>query len=120
MASFGRVLRRRPRRTWNASRNANVPRRVGSDGVGYGVIVSDFLDRRDSILTPHVNIRRASHASSGAKRVDEFQPCGCSVLGGKDNGPPGFREKQSTYRVLRGVCQSIADGNNIEAVFRGA
>jgi len=96
-------------------RAMQMPEGVGSDGVGYGVTYPTFwIDR----FHPHSARQHTAFAASSRDAVDAFHRAALSA-GGKDNGLPGFREKQSTP-VYYAAFVLDPDGNNIEAVFRGA
>ena len=98
-------------------RAAQLPPNDGSDAVGYGVDYPVFwIDR----FHPHgVNQHTAFVAKSRAE-VDAFFAAGLGA-GGTDNGPPGLRDTARGYPS--GYYAAFVldpDGNNIEAVFRGA
>src|SRR4051812_2343927 len=95
-------------------RAMQMPEGVGSDGVGYGVEYPIFwIDK----FHPHSTRQHTAFTASSSDAVDAFYRAALNA-GGKDNGPPGFREKQSTP-VYYAAFVLDPDGNNIEAVFRG-
>ena len=96
-------------------RAAQMPEGVGSDGIGYGVTYPVFwIDR----FHPHSTRQHTAFAAPSPAAVDAFYRAALGA-GGKDNGPPGSREKQSTP-VYYAAFVLDPDGNNVEAVFRGA
>jgi catechol 2,3-dioxygenase-like lactoylglutathione lyase family enzyme len=95
-------------------RAMQLPQGVGTDGVGYGVEYPIFwIDR----FHPHSTHQHTAFAASSREAVDAFHRAALSA-GGKDNGPPGPRENQSTPTYYAAFVLD-PDGNNIEAVYRG-
>jgi catechol 2,3-dioxygenase-like lactoylglutathione lyase family enzyme len=95
-------------------RAMQMPEKTGTDGVGYGIDYPIFwIDR----FHPHSTRQHTAFVANSRAQVDAFYAAAMSA-GGKDNGPPGMREKQSTP-VYYAAFVLDPDGNNIEAVFRG-
>ena len=95
-------------------RVAQLPEGLGSDGVGYGTTFPVFwIDK----FHPHSTRQHTAFSASNPAAVDAFHRAALAA-GGQDNGPPGFREGQSTP-VYYAAFVLDPDGNNIEAVFRG-
>jgi catechol 2,3-dioxygenase-like lactoylglutathione lyase family enzyme len=95
-------------------RSIQMPENKGTDGIGYGIDYPIFwIDR----FHPHSTRQHTAFAAKSRAQVDAFHEAGIAA-GGKDNGPPGAREKQSTP-IYYAAFLLDPDGNNIEAVFRG-
>jgi catechol 2,3-dioxygenase-like lactoylglutathione lyase family enzyme len=95
-------------------RSMQMPENKGTDGIGYGIEYPIFwIDR----FHPHSTRQHTAFAASSRAQVDAFHAAGMAA-GGKDNGAPGAREKQSTP-IYYAAFLLDPDGNNIEAVFRG-
>jgi len=96
------------------SRMAEMPSKSGKDGIGYGREYPIFwIDR----FHPHSVKQHAAFVAKTHSEVDAFY---VAALGGRDNGPPGFRSTEAGYPP--GYYAAFVldpDGNNIEAVFRG-
>jgi catechol 2,3-dioxygenase-like lactoylglutathione lyase family enzyme len=94
-------------------RAMQMPNKTGTDGVGYGIDYPIFwIDR----FHPHSARQHTAVVANSRAQVDAFYAAAMSA-GGKDNGPPGMREEQSTP-VYYAAFVLDPDGNNIEAVFR--
>lgn len=88
----------------------------GADGVGYGVDYPVFwIDR----FHPHGVRQHTAFAAKSRAEVDAFHAAAIAA-GATDNGPPGLREAQGYPRGYYAAFVLDLDGNNIEAVFRGA
>ena len=95
-------------------RSMQMPENKGTDGIGYGIDYPIFwIDR----FHPHSTRQHTAFAATSRAQVDAFHAAGAAA-GGKDNGAPGAREKQSTENYYAAFLLD-PDGNNIEAVFRG-
>jgi catechol 2,3-dioxygenase-like lactoylglutathione lyase family enzyme len=94
-----------------------LPKDAGSDAVGYGVDYPVFwIDR----FHPHSVKQHTAFAAKSRSDVDAFYLSALKA-GGRDNGPPGLRDTTQGYPG--GYYAAFVfdpDGNNIEAVFRGA
>jgi hypothetical protein len=87
------------------------PDNAGTDGVGYGFDHLVFwIDR----YHPHSVKQHTAFAAKTRTEVDAFHAAALKV-GGAENGAPGLR-RANCYAAF--VVDP--DGNNIEAVFRGA
>jgi catechol 2,3-dioxygenase-like lactoylglutathione lyase family enzyme len=96
-------------------RAAQMPDGVGTDGIGYGVAYPIFwIDR----FHPHSTRQHTAFSAPSKGAVDAFHRAALGA-GGKDNGAPRLRGGQSTP-VYYAAFVLDPDGNNIEAVFRGA
>jgi catechol 2,3-dioxygenase-like lactoylglutathione lyase family enzyme len=92
-----------------------MPEGKGSDGIGYGFDYPIFwIDR----FHPHSTRQHTAFAARSPVEVDAFYAAALAA-GGKDNGAPGARKNQSTPTYYAAFALD-PDGNNIEAVFRGA
>jgi catechol 2,3-dioxygenase-like lactoylglutathione lyase family enzyme len=89
----------------------------GADGIGYGVDYPVFwIDR----FHPHSTRQHTAFAAVSRAQVDAFHAAALTA-GGVDNGAPGLRDTANGYPP--GYYAAFVldpDGNNIEAVFRGA
>jgi catechol 2,3-dioxygenase-like lactoylglutathione lyase family enzyme len=95
-------------------RAAQMPENQGTDGIGYGIDYPIFwIDR----FHPHSTRQHTAFAAKSRAEVDAFHAAAL-LAGGKDNGAPGMREKQSTP-IYYAAFVLDPDGNNIEVVFRG-
>jgi catechol 2,3-dioxygenase-like lactoylglutathione lyase family enzyme len=95
-------------------RVAQIPENLGTDGIGYGLDHPVFwIDR----FHPH---SAKQHTAFGAKRRTEVDAFYAAALkaGGIDNGGPGLRKQYGHGYYAAFVLDP--DGNNIEAVYRGA
>ena len=94
-----------------------LPAGEGSDGVGYGVDYPVFwIDR----FHPHGVKQHTAFAASSRAEVDAFHEAALGA-GGKDNGAPGDRHTRPGYPPRYYAAFVLdPDGNNIEAVHRGA
>lgn len=91
-----------------------MPEGVGTDGIGYGFEYPIFwIDR----FHPHSTRQHTAFAARSRATVDAFYIAALKA-GGRDNGPPGDREGQSS-KIYYAAFVLDPDGNNIEAVFRG-
>ncbi len=91
-----------------------MPENKGTDGIGYGIDYPIFwIDR----FHPHSTKQHTAFIARSREAVNAFYAAAIRA-GGKDNGAPGAREKQSTP-VYYAAFVLDPDGNNIEAVFRG-
>lgn len=96
-------------------RVAEMPERDGSDGVAYGVAYPVFwIDR----FHPHSVKQHTAFSARSRAAVDAFHAAAVQA-GGTDNGPPGLREGGYPPGYYAAFVLD-PDGNNIEAVFRGA
>jgi len=92
-----------------------LPENTGTDAVGYGVDYPVFwIDR----YHPHSIKQHTAFAARSKAEVDAFHAAALKA-GGTDNGAPGPREDQWTP-VYYAAFVLDPDGNNMEAVFRGA
>jgi catechol 2,3-dioxygenase-like lactoylglutathione lyase family enzyme len=89
----------------------------GADGIGYGVDYPVFwIDR----FHPHGTRQHTAFAASSRAQVDAFHAAALAV-GGVNNGAPGLRDTANGYPPGYYAAFILdPDGNNIEAVFRGA
>ncbi len=88
-----------------------IPDNTGADGIGYGFEYPVFwIDR----YHPHSVRQHTAFAAKSRAEVDAFHSAALKA-GGTENGPPGLRG--SNYYA---AFVLDPDGNNIEAVFRGA
>ena len=94
-----------------------MPPGVGSDGIGYGLEYPVFwIDR----FHPHGVKQHTAFAARSRAEVDAFHAAAVRA-GGTDHGPPGFRsEEAGNPPGYYAAFVLDPDGNNIEAVFRGA
>jgi len=94
-------------------RAVELPERVGTDGIGYGVDYPIFwIDR----FHPHGVRQHTAFAARSRAEVDAFHAAAVQA-GGTDNGRPQLRAKG----YPRGYYAAFVldpDGNNIEAVYR--
>jgi catechol 2,3-dioxygenase-like lactoylglutathione lyase family enzyme len=88
-----------------------MPDNAGTDGVGYGFDYPVFLIDR---YHPHSVNQHTAFAAKTRAEVDAFHAAALKA-GGAENGAPGLR-RPNYYAAF--VLDP--DGNNIEAVFRGA
>jgi len=92
-------------------RAMQMPDNVGTDGVGYGSDYPAFwIDR----YHPHSVKQHIAFVAKTRAEVDRFHAAALKA-GGTDNGAPGLR-RPNYYAAFA----LDPDGNNIEAVFRGA
>jgi len=71
-------------------RAMQMPEKTGTDGVGYGIDYPIFwIDQ----FHPHSTRQHTAFVANSRAQVDAFYAAAMSA-GGKDNGPPGMREKQ--------------------------
>ncbi len=92
-----------------------MPENVGTDGIGYGFEYPIFwID----CFHPHSTRQHTAFLAKSREEVDAFYAAALAA-GGKDNGAPAQREKQSTPIYYAAFVLDL-DGNNIEAVFRGS
>jgi len=95
-------------------RAMQMPDGEGADGVGYGIDYPIFwIDR----FHPHSARQHTAFIAKNPAQVDAFHAAAIAA-GGKDNGAPSARVKQSTP-IYYAAFVLDPDGNNIEAVFRG-
>jgi catechol 2,3-dioxygenase-like lactoylglutathione lyase family enzyme len=95
-------------------RAMQMPDGEGTDGVGYGIDYPIFwIDR----FHPHSARQHTAFIAKNPAQVDAFHAAAIAA-GGKDNGAPAARVKQSTP-IYYAAFVLDPDGNNIEAVFRG-
>jgi len=94
-----------------------LPANDGTDAVGYGVEFPVFwIDR----FHPHGVKQHTAFAAKSRAEVDAFHAAAIKA-GGTDNGPPGLRDTAQGYPPRYYAAFVLdPDGNNIEAVFRGA
>jgi catechol 2,3-dioxygenase-like lactoylglutathione lyase family enzyme len=89
----------------------------GADGIGYGVDYPIYwIDR----FHPHGVRQHTAFAAKSRDEVDAFHAAAIAA-GATDNGAPGLRDTAEGYPP--GYYAAFVldpDGNNIEAVFRGA
>jgi catechol 2,3-dioxygenase-like lactoylglutathione lyase family enzyme len=95
-------------------RVAQIPENVGTDGIGYGLDHPVFwIDR----FHPHSVKQHTAFAAKSRTEVDAFYAAALKA-GGIDNGGPGLRKQYAPAYYAAFVLDP--DGNNIEAVYRGA
>jgi catechol 2,3-dioxygenase-like lactoylglutathione lyase family enzyme len=95
-------------------RVAQIPENVGTDGIGYGLDYPVFwIDR----FHPHSVKQHTAFAAKSRTEVDAFYAAALKA-GGIDNGGPGLRRQYAPGYYAAFVLDP--DGNNIEAVYRGA
>jgi catechol 2,3-dioxygenase-like lactoylglutathione lyase family enzyme len=95
-------------------RVAQIPENSGTDGIGYGLDHPVFwIDR----FHPHSAKQHTAFAAKSRREVDAFYAAALKA-GGIDNGGPGLRRQYSPGYYAAFVLDP--DGNNIEAVYRGA
>jgi catechol 2,3-dioxygenase-like lactoylglutathione lyase family enzyme len=95
-------------------RVAQIPENLGTDGIGYGLDHPVFwIDR----FHPHSVKQHTAFAAKGRIEVDAFYVAALKA-GGIDNGGPGLRKQYAPGYYAAFVLDP--DGNNIEAVYRGA
>jgi catechol 2,3-dioxygenase-like lactoylglutathione lyase family enzyme len=89
----------------------------GADGIGYGVDYPIYwLDR----FHPHGVKQHTAFTAKSRAEVDAFHAAALAA-GAQDNGAPGLRDPAQGHPP--GYYAAFVldpDGNNIEAVFRGA
>lgn len=98
-------------------RVVELPEGDGRDGIAYGIDHPVFwIDR----FHPHSVKQHTAFAAKSRAQVDAFYAAALSA-GGQDNGPPGLRDPATGYPAGYYAAFVIdPDGNNMEAVFRGA
>jgi catechol 2,3-dioxygenase-like lactoylglutathione lyase family enzyme len=95
-------------------RVAQIPENSGTDGIGYGLDHPVFwIDR----FHPHSVKQHTAFAAKSRTEVDAFYAAALKA-GGIDNGGPGLRKQYAPGYYAAFVLDP--DGNNIEAVYRGA
>jgi catechol 2,3-dioxygenase-like lactoylglutathione lyase family enzyme len=95
-------------------RVAQIPENLGTDGIGYGLDHPVFwIDR----FHPHSVKQHTAFAAKSRTEVDAFYAAALKA-GGIDNGGPGLRKQYAPGYYAAFVHDP--DGNNIEAVYRGA
>jgi catechol 2,3-dioxygenase-like lactoylglutathione lyase family enzyme len=95
-------------------RVAQIPENVGTDGIGYGLDHPVFwIDR----FHPHSVKQHTAFAAKSRTEVEAFYAAALKA-GGIDNGGPGLRKQYAPGYYAAFVLDP--DGNNIEAVYRGA
>jgi catechol 2,3-dioxygenase-like lactoylglutathione lyase family enzyme len=95
-------------------RVAQIPENLGTDGIGYGLDHPAFwIDR----FHPHSVKQHTAFAAKSRTEVDAFYAAALKA-GGIDNGGPGLRKQYAPGYHAAFVLDP--DGNNIEAVYRGA
>jgi catechol 2,3-dioxygenase-like lactoylglutathione lyase family enzyme len=95
-------------------RVAQIPENLGTDGIGYGLDHPIFwIDR----FHPHSAKQHTAFAAKSRTAVDAFYAAALKA-GGIDNGGPGLRKQYARSYYAAFVLDP--DGNNIEAVYRGA
>ena len=95
-------------------RVAQIPKNLGTDGIGYGRDHPVFwIDR----FHPHSVKQHIAFAAKSRTEVDAFYAAALKA-GGIDNGGPGLRKQYAPGYYAAFVLDP--DGNNIEAVYRGA
>ena len=95
-------------------RVAQIPENLGTDGIGYGMDHPIFwIDR----FHPHSAKQHTAFAAKSRTAVDAFYAAALKA-GGIDNGGPGLRKQYAPSYYAAFVLDP--DGNNIEAVYRGA
>jgi catechol 2,3-dioxygenase-like lactoylglutathione lyase family enzyme len=93
-----------------------MPGKEGFDGIAYGVEHPIFwIDR----FHPPGTRQHTAFAARSRAQVDAFHAAAVAA-GGSDNGPPGDREAQGYPPGYYAAFVLDPDGNNMEAVFRGA
>jgi catechol 2,3-dioxygenase-like lactoylglutathione lyase family enzyme len=93
-------------------RVAQIPENLGTDAIGYGLDHPVFwIDR----FHPH-SVKQ--HTAFGAKSRTEVDAFYAAALKAIDNGGPGLRKQYAPGYYAAFVLDP--DGNNIEAVYRGA
>jgi catechol 2,3-dioxygenase-like lactoylglutathione lyase family enzyme len=93
-----------------------MPGKDGFDGIAYGIEHPIFwIDR----FHPHGTRQHTAFAARSRAQVDAFHAAAVAA-GGSDNGPPGDREAQGYPPGYYAAFVLDPDGNNMEAVFRGA
>jgi catechol 2,3-dioxygenase-like lactoylglutathione lyase family enzyme len=114
---FGRAPDDAALKALGLSRVAEMPPRSGKDGIGYGVEYPIFwIDR----FHPHGVKQHVAFVAKTRSEVDAFYVTALDN-GGRDNGPPNLRSTDAGYPP--GYYAAFVldpDGNNIEAVWRGA
>jgi catechol 2,3-dioxygenase-like lactoylglutathione lyase family enzyme len=95
-------------------RVAQIPENLGTDGIGYGLDHPVFwIDR----FHPHSVKQHTAFGAKSRTEVDAFYAAALKA-GGIDNGGPGLRKQYASGYYAAFVLDP--DGNNIEAVYRGA
>ena len=95
-------------------RVAQIPENLGTDGIGYGLDHPVFwIDR----FHPQPVKQHTAFAAKSRTEVDAFYAAALKA-GGIDNGGPGLRKQYAPGYYAAFVLDP--DGNNIEAVYRGA
>ena len=95
-------------------RVAQIPENLGTDGIGYGLDHPVFwIDR----FHPHSVKQHTAFGAKSRTEVDAFYAAALKA-GGIDNGGPGLRKQYAPGYYAAFVLDP--DGNNIEAVYRGA
>jgi catechol 2,3-dioxygenase-like lactoylglutathione lyase family enzyme len=95
-------------------RVTQIPGNVDTDGIGYGLDHPVFwIDR----FHPHSVKQHTAFAAKSRTEVDAFYAAALKA-GGIDNGEPGLRKQYGPGYYAAFVLDP--DGNNIEAVYRGA
>jgi catechol 2,3-dioxygenase-like lactoylglutathione lyase family enzyme len=95
-------------------RVAQIPENLGTDGIGYGLDHPVFwIDR----FHPHSVKQHTAFGAKSRTEVDAFYAAALKA-GGIDNGGPGLRKQYAPSYYAAFVLDP--DGNNIEAVYRGA
>jgi catechol 2,3-dioxygenase-like lactoylglutathione lyase family enzyme len=95
-------------------RVAQIPENAGTDSIGYGLDHPVFwIDR----FHPHSVKQHTAFAAKSRTEVDAFYAAALKA-GGIDNGGPGLRRQYAPGYYAAFVLDP--DGNNIEAVYRGA
>jgi catechol 2,3-dioxygenase-like lactoylglutathione lyase family enzyme len=94
-----------------------LPPGQATDGIGYGLGYPVFwIDR----FHPHGVKQHTAFAARNRGAVDAFHAAALRA-GGTDNGAPGFRsDEDGNPPGYYAAFVLDPDGNNIEAVFRGA
>lgn len=101
--------------TLGLRRCEQMPEGVGTDGIGYGKDYPVFwIDR----FHPHSVKQHVAFVALSQESVRAFHAAALQA-GGKDNGAPGLREDGYPPGYYAAFVLD-PDGNNIEAVFRGA
>ena len=97
-------------------RVAQMPDNDGADGVGYGFDFPVFwIDR----YHPHGVKQHTAFAAKSRAEVDAFYAAALKA-GGIDNGGPRLRTAEGYPPGYYAAFVLDPDGNNLEAVFRGA
>jgi catechol 2,3-dioxygenase-like lactoylglutathione lyase family enzyme len=95
-------------------RVAQIPENLGTDAIGYGLDHPVFwIDR----FHPHSVKQHTAFGAKSRTEVDAFYAAALKA-GGIDNGGPGLRKQYAPGYYAAFVLDP--DGNNIEAVYRGA